>query len=76
MGSLASHILRKTVTSFLDGADVSTRKISDQRGHSKVSMTQDRYLGRKLTDRQTADVLDNFDGARGGVRRKVSESVL
>ena len=36
---------------------------ADDRGqecheHAKVSMTQDRYLGRRLTDRQTADVLE------------------
>ena len=68
---LVSHMLRKTVASFLDDADVSTRKISDQLGHAKVSMTQDRYLGRKLTDRQTADVLeklmdsDNPPGEKG-----------
>jgi hypothetical protein len=37
----------------LDDAQVSTRKISDQLGHSNVSMTQDKYLGRRLTDRQT-----------------------
>lgn len=55
-----SHTLRKTVATFLDDADVSARKISDQLGHSKVSMTQDRYLGRKLTDRHTADVLENL----------------
>jgi integrase len=60
MEGLVSHMLRKTVASFLDDADVSTRKISDQLGHSKVSMTQDRYLGRKLTDRQTADVLEKL----------------
>ncbi len=60
MDGLVSHMLRKTVASFLDDADVSTRKISDQLGHSKVSMTQDRYLGRKLTDRQTADVLEKL----------------
>ena len=47
-----SHTLRKTVASFLDDAGVSTREISDQLGHSKVSMTQDRYLGRELTDRR------------------------
>jgi integrase len=57
---LVSHTLRKTVASFLDDAHVSTRKISDQLGHSKVSMTQDRYLGRRLTDRQTSDVLDDM----------------
>ena len=63
MEGLVSHMLRKTVASFLDDADVSTRKISDQLGHSKISMTQDRYLGRKLTDRQTADVLENLLGS-------------
>jgi hypothetical protein len=48
------------VASFLDDADVSTRKISDQLGHAKVSMTQDTYLGRRLTDRQTADVREGM----------------
>ena len=48
------------MASFLDDANVSTRKISDQLGHAKVSMTQDRYLGRRLTDRQISDVLDNM----------------
>jgi integrase len=63
MEGLVSHMLRKTVASFLDDANVSTRKISDQLGHSKISMTQDRYLGRKLTDRQTADVLEKLLGS-------------
>jgi integrase len=44
----------------LDDADVSTRRISDQLGHSKVSMTRDRYLGSRLTDRRTADVLEGL----------------
>ncbi|MGH3719386.1 MAG: site-specific integrase [Pseudonocardiaceae bacterium] len=60
---LVSHTLRKTVARFLDDAAVPTRKISDQLGHSRVSMTQDHYLGRKLTDRQTADVLDKLMGS-------------
>jgi integrase len=60
MEGLVSHTLRKTVASFLDDANVSTRKISDQLGHAKVSMTQDLYLGRRLTDRQTSDVLDDM----------------
>jgi integrase len=63
MEGLVSHMLRKTIASFLDDANVSTRKISDQLGHSKISMTQDRYLGRKLTDRQTADVLEKLLGS-------------
>lgn len=58
MAGVVSHTLRKNVASFLDDANVSARKISDQLGHAKVSMTQDRYLGRRLTDGQTADVLE------------------
>ena len=42
---LVSHTLRKTVASFLDDTAVPTRKISDQLGHSRVSMTQDHYSG-------------------------------
>ncbi len=51
---------------------MSTRKIGDQLGHFKVSMTQDRYLGRKLTDRQTVDVLEKLmESGDGGVRGRV-----
>ena len=45
----------------LDDADVSTR-VSDQLGHAKVSRTQDRYLGRRLTDRITVDALEDLFG--------------
>jgi integrase len=65
LDGLVSHTLRKTVASFLDDADVSTRRISDQLGHAKVSMTQDRYLGRRLADRVTADVLEGLFEAEG-----------
>ena len=60
LDGLVSHMLRKTVASFLDDSNVAVRKISDQLGHSKVSMTQDRYLGRRLSDRQTAEVLEGM----------------
>ena len=70
-----SHTLRKTVASFLDDAAVSTRKISDQLGHSKVSMTQDRYLGRKLTDRETADALEKLLGSDGPDRENCPKTV-
>jgi integrase len=60
MDGLVSHMLRKTVASFLDDSNVSTRKISDQLGHSNIRMTQDRYLGRRLTDRQTSEVLEGM----------------
>ncbi|GAA3218956.1 site-specific integrase [Pseudonocardia petroleophila] len=75
IAGFVTHTLRKTVASFLDDADVSTRKISDQLGHAKVSMTQDRYLGRRLTDRQTADVLENLLGSGGPDDEKSPKSV-
>ena len=62
MDGLVSHTLRKTVASFLDDGDVSIRRSATNSGHSRVSMTQDRYLGRKLTDRQTAEVLEKLLG--------------
>lgn len=60
MHSVVTHTMRKTVATFLDDANVSARKISDQLGHAKVSMTQDHYLGRRLADRETADVLEGL----------------
>ncbi len=69
MDGMVSHTMRKTLASFLDDAQVSTRKIRDQLGHARVSMTQDTYLGRRLTDRQTAEVLEGMLGSD----RKVSE---
>lgn len=65
LDGLVSHTLRKTVASFLDDANVTVRKISDQLGHSKISMTQDRYLGRRLTDRETAEVLEGMFDSDG-----------
>ena len=64
MEGLVSHTLRKTVASFLDDANVSTRKISDQLGHAKVSMTQDKYFARKALHTGAADVLDEAFGPR------------
>lgn len=69
MQGLVTHTMRKTVASVLDDAQVPTRKISDQLGHAKVSMTQDRYLGRRLTDRQSADVLEGIFNPSDGQSR-------
>ena len=60
LDGFVSHMLRKTAATFLDDSNVSAGKISDQLGHSNIRMTQDRYLGRKLTDRQTAEVLEGL----------------
>lgn len=43
-------------------ARVPTRKISDQLGHARVSMTQDHYLGRRPTDRETTEGFESMLG--------------
>jgi len=54
---VTSHVFRKTCATILDESRLSAREIADQLGHEKVSMTQDNYLGRRLTSRRTADAL-------------------
>jgi integrase len=54
---VTSHVFRKTCATVLDENDLSAREIADQLGHVKVSMTQDNYLGRRLTSRRTAEAL-------------------
>ncbi len=41
------HTYRKTVATLLDSSGASARMIADQLGHSRVSMTQDVYMGRR-----------------------------
>lgn len=55
---ITSHNFRKTVGTLMDMAGLPARSAADQLGHSKVSMTQDRYFGRGLTETGAADVLE------------------
>lgn len=55
---ITSHNFRKTVGTLMDMAGLPARSAADQLGHSKVSMTQDRYFGRGLTDTGAAEVLE------------------
>jgi integrase len=55
------HTYRKTVATLLDGSGATARLIADQLGHSRVSMTQDVYLGRRAVDPRVALVLEGFD---------------
>jgi integrase len=59
---VTSHVFRKTCATLLDEGDLSARQIADQLGHARVSMTQDNYLGRRLTSRRTAETLDRTIG--------------
>ncbi len=55
---VTSHAFRKTAATILDEAGLTARVIADQLGHSKPSMTQDVYLGRKVVDPSTAAALE------------------
>jgi len=58
---VTSHVFRKTAATILDEAGLTARVIADQLGHSKPSMTQDVYLGRKVVNPATAAAV----GGRG-----------
>jgi integrase len=44
------HTYRKTVATFLDDEGLSARIVADQLGHSRLSMTQDVYMGRRAVN--------------------------
>jgi integrase len=58
MAWVTSHSFRKTTATILDDAGLSSRLVADQLGHSRPSMTQDVYLGRKLSDNRAAAALE------------------
>lgn len=55
---VTSHSFRKTVATLIDEGGLSARVCADQLGHSKVSMTQDRYMARGRVHTEVADLLD------------------
>lgn len=55
---ITSHSFRKTAATILDEAALSARLVADQLGHSRPSMTQDVYLGRRAVDSQAALALE------------------
>lgn len=55
---VTTHTFRKTVVTIIDEAGLSARVGADHVGHSKVSMTQDRYMGRGKTHAEVAAALD------------------
>ena len=54
----ATHSFHKTVATLIDDDGLSARIGADHLGHSKVSMTQDRYMTRGRVHTQVADLLD------------------
>jgi integrase len=55
---VTSHSFRKSVATLIDEAGMSARVGADQLGHSKVSMTQDKYMSRGRIHAEVAALLD------------------
>lgn len=53
-----SHSFRKTVATLIDDAGLSARIGADHLGHTRVSMTQDKYMARGRVHTAVADLLD------------------
>jgi hypothetical protein len=45
---------------MLDQGGLSARMIADQLGHSRISMTQDVYMGRRVVDGSVASALEGL----------------
>lgn len=56
-----THTYRKTVATLLDQSGASAWMIADQLGHSRVSMTQDVYLGRKAGNPANLTALEAYN---------------
>jgi integrase len=56
-----SHTYRKTVATLLDQSGASARMTADQLGHSRVSMTQDVYLGRRAGNAPNLAALEAYN---------------
>ena len=54
------HVYRKSVATLLDQGILSARMIADQLGHSRISMTQDAYMGRRAVDIAVASALEEL----------------
>ena len=54
------HTYRKTVATMLDRQGLSARTIADQLGHSRISMTQDVYMGRRAVDQVAVVALESL----------------
>lgn len=55
---VTTHSFRKTVATLIDEEGLSARVGADHLGHSKVSMTQDRYMSRGRVHSEVATLLE------------------
>lgn len=45
----------------MDSAGLTARAAADQLGHRQVSLTQDRYFGRKIAETGAAEILEQLE---------------
>lgn len=62
------HAWRKTTATVLDEGGATARMIADQLGHSRVSMTQDVYLGRRSRESRVVAALELADPTESAIR--------
>ncbi|MGO9034160.1 site-specific integrase [Mycobacterium sp.] len=55
---VTTHSFRKTVATLIDDEGLSARIGADHLGHSRISMTQDKYMARGRVHTAVADMLD------------------
>jgi integrase len=56
--SVTTHSFRKTAATLIDDEGLSARIGADHLGHSRISMTQDKYMARGRVHTAVADMLD------------------
>jgi integrase len=68
---VTSHSFRKTLATLIDDEGLSARIGADHLGHSRVSETQDTYMGRGRVHQQVAELLDRTinDGFERGAAK-------
>jgi len=60
---VTSHVFRKTVATVMLEAGFTAREIADQLGHSKMSLTQDVYVGREAVSHGAVALADMWGTA-------------
>ena len=55
---VTSHSFRKSVATLIDDEGLSARIGADHLGHSRISMTQDKYMARGRVHTRVAELLD------------------
>lgn len=54
---LTTHSFRKTAATVMDQGGLTAREIADHIGHSRISMTQDVYMGRRVASDRAVSAL-------------------